>query len=350
MATLETQHLDEVIASSRRKMLTLGGAALAGLAFTSVAKAQATTTPYTDADYLNFALNLEYLEANFYTLAASGTTIDTMGVALTGTGTQGVVTVKPGGFAACKVNFKNALVAVYAAEIAQEERNHVTFLRSALNAGTTPAAVAQPAIDLYNSFNALAGLLGLSITAFDPFADDASFLLGSYIFEDVGVTAYTGAAPLLTTPAYLDAAAGIQAVEAYHAGIIRTSLVGLDQSSNTVQGQTAPAGTLGAIATAISKLRASVDGSMSTNATNTQGDDIGIGLQQVMLNGTTSLTASTLVDASTTGSINAAGASGTAGSLVFARTGAEVLPIVYAGGTAASNMGFFRSGLNGNIK
>jgi Ferritin-like domain len=337
MATLETQQLDEVIASSRRRMLTLGGAALAGLALTSVAKAQSTLT---DTDYLNFALNLEYLEANFYTLAATGQTIDQVGLGLTGTGTQGSVTVKSGGPTACKVTFSNSLVQSYATEIAKEERNHVSFLRNALST----AAVAQPAIDLVNSFNGLATLLGLGLTSFDPFADDIHFLLGSYIFEDVGVTAYTGAAPSLTVSGNLDAAAGIQAVEAYHAGLIRTVINGLDQSPTTL----GAAGTARAVATAISKLRATVDGSNSISSTRTQGDDIGIGAQTVVLNGTSNLTASTLVNATTTGSINAASSTGTANSMVFARTAAQVLAIVYAGGSGKG--GFFPAGLNGNVK
>jgi hypothetical protein len=338
MPTVETQQLDEVIARSRRRMLTLGGAALAGLALSSMAEAQSTTL--TDADYLNFALNLEYLEAEFYTLASSGQTIDQMGLGISGTGAQGTVTTKSGGPSACKVPFANTLVQSYAQEIATEERNHVTFLRGALGS----SAVAQPAIDLYNSFNTLAGLLGLGLTSFDPFANDINFLLGSYIFEDVGVTAYTGAAPLLTSSTNLDAAAGIQGVEAYHAGLVRTVIYGLDQSATTL----GPAGTATAVAAAISKLRGTVDGSNSIKTGSADGDDIGLGTQQVMLNGTANLTASAIVNASTTGSINAAGSSGTAGSLVFSRTAQQVLAIVYAGGSGKG--GFFPAGLNGNVK
>jgi Ferritin-like domain len=338
MATLETQHLDEVIAGSRRRMLTLAGAALAGITVSKIAKAQTATL--TDTDYLNFALNLEYLEANYYTLAASGQTIDQAGISLTGTGTQGTVTVKGSGPASCKVSFANTLVQSYATEIAKEERNHVNFLRGALST----AAVAQPAIDLVNSFNGLASLLGIGLSAFDPFANDINFLLGSYIFEDVGVTAYTGAAPLLTSSTNLDAAAGIQGVEAYHAGLVRTTIYGLDQSQTTL----GAAGTASAVASAISKLRATVDGSNSISSTRAQGDDIGLGTQMVMLNGTSGITASTLVNATTTGSINAGGSTGTAGSTVFARTAAQVLAIVYAGGSGKG--GFFPAGLNGNVK
>jgi Ferritin-like domain len=343
MATLETQQLDEIIGSSRRKMLTLGGAALAGLALTSIAEAQTTTL--TDADYLNFALNLEYLEAQFYTLATSGMTIDQMGVGITGTGTQGTVTAKGNNnYASCKVPFANSLVQSYATETATEERNHVKFLRNALST----AAVAQSNLDLVNSFNGLASLLGLGLTAFDPFADDIHFLLGAYIFEDVGVTAYTGAAPALTVSSNLDAAAGIQAVEAYHAGLVRTTIYDLDQAATTL----GAAGTARVVASAISKLRATVDGSNSIKSTNPQGDDIGLGTQMVALNASSAnFTASTLVNATTTGSLNPAGAtSGTANSTCFARTATQVLSIVYAGGAAGKGGGFFPNALNGNVK
>ena len=280
----------------RRAAMFLGGAALAGLALPRKGAAQTSTV--TDTDILNFALNLEFLEAQFYTLATTGMTIDKIGISTaSGGGTAGgALTVK----ANPMVQFSTPLLQQFAAEIALEEQNHVKFLQSALGA----SAVAMPNIDLLNSFNALAQAAGLG-TTFDPFASETNFLLGAFIFEDVGVTAYSGAAGLISNTTYLDKAAGILAVEAYHAGSIRLRIF---QAGSAVQ----------QAASAIAATRATLDG--------TGNDDIGVGL---------SGGAATIVDAD-------------ANAIAFSRSAAQVLKVVYGGG--ASSGAFFPSGLNGNIK
>lgn len=159
------------------------------------------TPTITDTDILNFALNLEYLEAEFYTYATTGQGISALGIGTTGTGTAGMTT---GG---AKVNFSDPVVAAVAAQIAADEQDHVKLLRSALGA----SAVAKPAINL-NALN-----LG--------FASDAQFLTLARAFEDTGVSAYGGAAPLIAASATLGTAAQILGTEAEHSGNIRLLVV-----------------------------------------------------------------------------------------------------------------------------
>ena len=284
----------------RRGVLRTGGfsaAALGALALGGLSskKAEAQTANI-DLAVLNFALNLEYLEAEFYLRGLSGTGLSAADIG----SAPGAVT---GGTA---VPFTTSAAAQYAAEISGDELNHVRFLRAAITAaGGTP--VDRPAINLTTSFTAAAQAAGLisSTQTFNPFADEASFLLGAYIFEDVGVTAYAGAAALITNKAYLTAAAQILAVEAYHAGQIRTRLAASGQYAATA---------------GISALRAAA--SQPTAVPDDQG---------ILVGGNLNITPTD------------------SNSLVFTRTTTQVLNIVYLGATASANS-FFPNGMNGAIK
>ncbi|MGH7728901.1 MAG: ferritin-like domain-containing protein [Vulcanimicrobiaceae bacterium] len=176
------------------------GGALVGAVACSTNHSVPAVSAQGDPDVLNFALNLEYLEAEFYSMAVTGKTIEANGQAITGTGTQGATT---GG---AMVNFTDSFTKAVAAEIYQDELDHVQFLRAALGS----YAVAKPTINLD----------GLGTT---PGADmlQSTFLVLARAFEDTGVSAYGGAAPLLMSKTILGYAAQILAVEAYHAGNIR---------------------------------------------------------------------------------------------------------------------------------
>ncbi|HEX8223291.1 MAG TPA: ferritin-like domain-containing protein [Allosphingosinicella sp.] len=258
----------------------------------------------TDADILNFALNLEYLEAQFYSFAAFGEGLPQN--LLGGTGNQGEAR---GGR---QVNFNDPIVAQHARELAIDERAHVAFLRAALGA----SAVAQPQINISPSstgaFSAAAraaGLIGPN-EAFDPYANDQSFLLAAFIFEDVGVTAYKGASPLLESKVFLEAAAGILAAEAYHASMIRTTLF--------QKGMRIPQ--LLSATTAISDARDSLDGPEDKD--------------QGIVRGERNL--ANIVPANGNG-------------IAFSRTAGEVLNIVYLTPEQANKGGFFPRGVNGTI-
>lgn len=246
-----------------------------------------------DSAILNFALNLEYLEAEFYSHAVYGHGLPS---SLTyGKGQRGPV---EGGH---EVPFKSRSIRQFATEIARDEYEHVAFLRTALGG----AAVARPEINISTAFTAAATAAGLikKGQTFNVYANEDNFLLGAFIFEDVGVTAYKGAAPLISNKTYLGAAAGILAVEAYHAANIRTVLY--DRG-------------LAADANAISAARDSLDGAGH--------DDQGI-----TLNGQANIVP------------------GDANGLAFGRTPGQVLNVVYLTPKTANSGGFYPHGVNGQL-
>jgi hypothetical protein len=147
--------------------LAIGGIAIGGLP----ALVTAAPGPAQDAKILNFALLLEYLEAEFYTQASSGP-------ALRGEARE------------------------FARVVGAHERAHVAFLKKALGAKANP----KPTFDFQGTTE-----------------NQATFLATARVLEDTGVAAYNGQGPNLTKPT-LAAAASIVSVEARHAAWVRDIL------------------------------------------------------------------------------------------------------------------------------
>ncbi len=159
----------------RRRFLT--GAAIIGVGSTlavsrlrdPVALAQTSTG---DLDILNYALTLEYLEADFYAQGIAGGILQGRELEL----------VDP---------------------IAQHEAAHVTALTDTVNQlGGTPAERPQ--------FTYPEG----------TFTDRNTFLSTASTFEELGVTAYHGQVTAIESTDILAAAAAIAGVESRHAAIL----------------------------------------------------------------------------------------------------------------------------------
>ena len=183
--TLDPELLERVV--DRRGAIGNITAATAALAVASVplglgvlakrAFAQGGPLPQGIRDVLNFALTLEYLEAEFYQLGLAAP-----GLIPVGTGPVFV-------------------------QISNHEDAHVALLQSALGAN----AVAKPTFD-FTAGGALA----------DVFSNYATFLALAQGFEDAGVRAYKGqAGALITDNAILTTALQIHSVEARHASKVR---------------------------------------------------------------------------------------------------------------------------------
>ena len=293
-----TEHFSE--GAERRWLARLGAGALAFSAVATLggraAQSASSTGSTGDAAILNFALNLEYLEAEYYLRAVTGSGL---AASLTGPG-AGAVSAP----ATTLVPFTTPAVAYWAERIANDEQAHVGFLRAAI-AAEGGVAVAEPNIDLVTSFTTLALAAGLIVSGqtFNPFASELDFLIGAYIFEDVGVTAYAGSASTLTNPANISYASSILAVEAEHAGCIRGYLAQIGG---------------GAVTNKISALRQTLSG--------------------VQDNGT---------DLSASGGNAFSFANSDYSGQVFRRTPAQVLNIVYGNTSGGATPGlFFPSGVN----
>ncbi len=212
--------IEDALSSSTNRRGLMKKLAVAGAALGAAQLPLSAQTP-APSDVVQFALNLEYLEAEFYSIATTGMNLQQRGVPISGSGNSGPTTTAYG-----QVNFGNNLVltAGSAANVSSDEIAHVMTLRGALTAnGIMP--VAKPAINL----DALA-TMGASL------ANQQTFLVLARAFEDIGVSAYSGGANFLSGSPYLMTAARILAVEGEHAGNIRLEIARLGIATFALDG------------------------------------------------------------------------------------------------------------------
>ena len=167
-------------------------------------------------DVLNFALNLEYLEANFYLFCSTGA-----GLTSTQNGGGPAVLNPP-----TKLGLDATTLAV-CQQLALDEVNHIADLKSTITSlGGTP--IAQPQINL---------------SANGAVATQPQFLAAARQFTALGGSAYVGSAQyLVSNPTVLTAAAQILGAEGQHAGVLNALCVEQSVLSPAIDPQDVPPG------------------------------------------------------------------------------------------------------------
>ena len=175
---------------------------VAGCSNAGPAAVQPATTGYSVLDILNFALNLEYFEANYYSYIVTGSGISAANMG----STPGTVT---GG---AKVTFQYSAIQNIATNLMTEEVQHVEDLIATINSVFgAGSAVSMPSLNL---------------AALGPVNSDATFVALSRTIEGVGVSAYAGGAQyLVSNTTALTYAAQILDTEAQHESALRQACI-----------------------------------------------------------------------------------------------------------------------------
>ncbi|CAA7048099.1 unnamed protein product [Microthlaspi erraticum] len=176
--------------------------------------AASNSTSCTDQDrkLLEFPLNLEYLEAEFFLFGALGFGLDKVAPNLTMGG--------PSPFGAQKANL-DPLTRDVILQFAWQEVGHLRAIKK------TVKGFARPQLDL--SIKSFAKVMNDAvgkklIPPFNPYANSFNYLIASYLVPYVGLTGYVGANPKLQCPASRKLVAGLLGVESGQDAVIRTML------------------------------------------------------------------------------------------------------------------------------
>ncbi|KAK9089995.1 hypothetical protein Sjap_023172 [Stephania japonica] len=262
-----------------------------------------------ETDLIEFPLNLEYLEAEFFLWGALGYGLDKVAPNLTMGGPP------PLGVRKARLS---PFICDIVAQFAFQEVGHLRAIKAAV------PGFPRPLLDL--SASSFAKVMDHAfgrplIPPFDPYANDLTFLLASYLIPYVGLTGYVGTSPKLNSTSSKKLVAGLLAVESAQDAVIRALLY------QRALVRVAPYGvTVAEFSTRMSELR---------NKLGKAGmKDEGLIVPQAM---------------GAEGKISGNVIAGNETSTAYERTPEEILRIVYGGGNEHVPGGFFPNGADGKI-
>ncbi|KAM5549648.1 desiccation-related protein PCC13-62 [Rosa sericea] len=265
----------------------------------------------TDTDRVQFALNLEFLETEFFLYGALGKGLDSINPAYSQGG--------PPPIGGQKALLEDPVVARIIEEFAYEEVGHIRAITSTV--GGFPRPLLNISREQFaRSFNDVVGYP--LIPPFEPYANSLNFLLAAYIIPYVGLNGYVSTLPSLNSTISRSLVAKLLAIESGQDAVIRTLLY--ERANERVVPYKF---TVAELTNLISARRNSLGGCGNK--------DEGIILPNKTLGAENQTTSNVL--------------SADANSLAYARTPPEILRIVYGSFSESVPGGFFPKGANGVI-
>ncbi|MED6211507.1 hypothetical protein PIB30_074389 [Stylosanthes scabra] len=269
----------------------------------------ANLSPKSDIELLEFSLNLEYLEAEFFLHGATGRGIDDVDPELAQGGPLPI-----GGNKAVLDAFTRDIIL----QFGYQEVGHLRAIKRTIE------GFPRPLLNISKEVFAeiVDSAFGKSLQPpFDPYANVINFLLASYVIPYVGLTGYVGANPKLQNATFKKLVGGLLGVESGQDAVIRAMLY--DSGHLQVHPYEV---TVATFTDRISSLR---------NKLGNEGlRDDGLGVPR--LGGTVGRTFGNVL-------------AGDRDSLAYGRTPQEILRIVYGGGDEHVPGGFFPWGAHGRI-
>lgn len=264
-----------------------------------------------DQQLIGVALNLEYLESEFFLHGAYGEGLDKFAPELTGGG--------PAPIGAQKANLDPQTTDVFA-QLGLQEVGHLQAIKPKIGEEAFPRVQ----LDLSKKTWAMMFDSAVNYTLdppFDVYANSLNFYLASYFIPYVGLTGYVGASPMLMGFGAKALVAGLLGVEAGQDAVIRTWLY--ERKDWKVEPYEF---TVAELTGKISMARNKLD----------HGDIDDEGLTVTKELGSAMLTTGNILSADVT-------------SLAYPRTPKQVFEVVYSTGDASKPGGFYPNGGNGTI-